>query len=116
MPNQLDEIVDFRQILFKIIGNWFLLVVSLCCAFIIAFAYNRYSVELFSAETSVLIKEEHSLPTASDLLYEKKNFKQKSLENKSLELKSYLLVHQTLEDLRFDISYFIEGNIKITET
>ena len=32
-----------------------------------------------------------------------------------LILKSYPLIHKTLEDLKFDIAYFLEGNIKVTE-
>ncbi len=116
MANQLDEIVDFRQFFFKLIKNWFLLVISLLLAFLIAFAYIRYTTQLFSAETSILIKEDNSLPSASDLLYEKGSTKQKSLENKELMIKSYPLVYKTLEELSFDIGYFIEGNIKVTET
>ena len=115
MANQLDEIVDFRQFFFKLIKNWFLLVISLLLAFLIAFAYIRYTTQLFSAEISILIKEDNSLPTASDLLYEKGSSKQKSLENKELMIKSYPLVYKTLEELKFDIGYFIEGNIKVTE-
>ena len=109
MANQLDEIVDFRRFLFKIIENWFLLTMSLLLAFSIAFSYNRYAISLFNSETSILIKEENSFPTASDLLYDKVTYKHKSIENKSLLLKSYPLIYNSLKDLGFDISYFIEG-------
>ena len=116
MPNQLDEIIDFRQFFFKIIKNWFLFIMFLLLSFSIAFAYNRYTPELFRVETSILIKEGDSMPTVSDLLYEKVSSKKKSLENKELLLKSFPIVNKTLKDLRFDIAYFIEGNIKVTET
>jgi hypothetical protein len=56
------------------------------------------------------------LSTASDLIYEKSFSKNKSLENKELMLKAYPLIYKTLQGLRFDIAYFIEGNIKVTET
>ena len=116
MANELDEIIDFRQFFFKIIKNWFLFTMFLLFSFAIAFAYNRYTPELFRVETSILIKEGDSMPTVSDLLYEKVSSNKKSLENKELLLKSFPIVNKTLKDLRFDIAYFIEGNIKVTET
>ena len=116
MANSLDEIIDFRQILFKIIKNWFWILLSLLVALTIAFAYNRYSTELFRSETSILIKEDNSLITASDLLYDQRYSSKKSLENKELMIKSYPLIYKTLQDLSFNIAYFIEGNIKGTET
>lgn len=116
MVNQLDEIIDFRQFFFKILKNWFLFAIFLLFSFAIAFAYNRYTPELFRVETSILIKEGDSMPTTSDLLYEKVSSHKKSLENKELLLKSFPIVNKTLKDLRFDIAYFIEGNIKVTET
>ena len=116
MANSLDEIVDFKQFFFKLIQSWHLFLFSLLFAFIIAFGYNRYSVEYFKVETSILIEDENSLATATDLLYDKVNSKNKILENKELMIKSYPLIYKTLSELSFNIAYFIEGNIKVTET
>ena len=115
MPTQLDAIIDFRQIFFRIIKNWFFFAISLFIAFSIAFAYNRYTYELYMVETSLLIKEENSIATASDLLNTRVPLNKKSIENKELMIKSFPLVYKTLQDLRFDISYYIEGNIKTSE-
>ena len=115
--NQLDEIIDFRQFFFKIVQNWFFFLLSLVLTFAIAYAYNRYTQELFLIETSILVKEDNSVATASDLLYEKTmKTSAMSLENKELVLKSYPLVYSVLKELEFDISYFIVGNIKVSET
>ncbi|MBT3571285.1 MAG: hypothetical protein HN498_02875, partial [Flavobacteriales bacterium] len=116
MANQLDEIIDFRQFFFKVIKNWPLFVMALLLAFSLAFAYNRYTHELYSVETSIIIKEDSAMPTASDLLYDNMSSNNVSLENKELMLKSYPLVHKTLKDLRFNIEYCIVGNIKVSET
>ena len=114
--SQLDDIIDFRQIFFKILKNWFLLLVSLILAFCIAFSYNRYSSELFGVEASIIVKEDDGLSNASDLLYDHVRSSNKIIENKELELKSFPLIYETLKDLKFNIAYFIEGNIKVTET
>ena len=111
--NQLDEIVDFKQFFFKIIKNWYFFVLSLLLAFTIAFAYNRYTHEVYKIETSILIHENNTIGNPSDLLYEKAMQTQHmSLENKELILKSYPLVYSTLEKLKFDITYYLVGNIK----
>ena len=115
--NQFDEIIDFRQFFFKIIKNWFFFLISLFLTFSIAYAYNRYTQELYLVETSILVKEDNSVASASDLLYEKAmKTKPMSLENKELVLKSYPLVYSVLEELEFDIAYYIIGNIKVSET
>ena len=116
MPNKLDDIIDFRQILFRVIKNWFFFVISLFIAFAVAFAYNRYTHELYLVETSVLIKEDNSIATAADLVSSKVSSNKRSIENKELMIKSFPLVYKTLQDLQFDISYYIEGSIKTSET
>ena len=117
MKSQFDEIIDFRQFFFKILKNWYLFVFSLVITLIIAFAFNRYTHEQYYSETSILIKEENSMLSASDLLYEKSlSSKQKSLENKTHLLRSYPLIYSTIEELKFDISYYIVGNIMVSET
>ena len=117
LNNQFDEIIDFRQFFFKIIKNWFFFLLSLFLTFAIAYAYNRYTQELYLVETSILVKEDNTVATASDLLFEKAmKTNTMSLENKELVLKSYPLVYSVLEELEFNIAYYIIGNIKVSET
>ena len=115
--NQFDEIIDFGQFFYKIIRSWHFFVLSLLFTFTIAYLYNRYSTELYLVETSILIEEDSSMGSASDLLYEKATGSSNiSIENKVLMLKSYPLVYSSLSDLGFDINYYILGNIKQSET
>ena len=117
MKSQFDEIIDFRQFFFKILKNWYLFVFSLLITLIVAFGVNRYTHERYYSETSILIKEENSVLTASDLLYEKSlSSKQKSLENKTHFLRSYPLIYKTIEQLKFDVSYYLVGNVMVSET
>ena len=63
-----------------------------------------------------MIKSDDDISSASDLIYEKVNSSNKILENKEQILTSFPLIFKTLSDLRFDISYFIKGNIKTSES
>ena len=117
MSNQLDEVIDFRQFFSKVLRHWVYFAFSLFFLLLVAFAYNRYSHELYFSETSILIKEENDMSNAFDLLYQKKGkVIQKTLENKELMLKSFPLINKTLKELRFDIEYYIVGNIMVTES
>ena len=115
--NQFDEIIDFRQFFYKIISNWYFFALSLLFTLAIAYLYNRYTNELYLVETSILIKENNSMGSASDLLYEKATGSSNiSMENKVLMLKSYPLVYSAVSDLGFDINYSTVGTIKESET
>ena len=85
---------------------------SLLFAFIIAFGYNRYSVEYFKVETSILIEDENSL-TATDLLYDKVNSKNKILENKEFMIKSYPLIYKTLSELNLILLILLKVILKL---
>ena len=114
MSGNLDEIVGFKQLFLKLLKNRYFVIVSLVLSFVLAFAYNRYSVEYFNVETSLLFKEDDKLSTIQ--LYDNSYDNDENLENKALLINSFPLVFKTLEDLKFDIAYFLEGNIKVTET
>ena len=112
-----DDIIDFKQFFFKLIKNWYFFILSLALTLAIAYAYNRYTHELYKIDTSILINEDNTSGNPSDLLYEKViRTQHMSLENKELILKSYPLVYSTLLELKFDIVYEIVGTVKITET
>ena len=116
MQNNINDVVDLKDIYFKIKKNWFLFAICILITLLIAFAYNRYSTNYYLVETSILIKSDDDISSASDLIYEKVNSSNKILENKEQILTSFPLIFKTLSDLRFDISYFIKGNIKTSES
>ena len=116
MPNQLDNIIDFKQFLYKLYYNWYYILLSLVIALIIAFAYIRYTTEYFVSEASVIIEEQSNSNLKSSFLPENVLTSSKNLENKKFLLTSFPLVSKTIKDLNFDIIYYIEGNIKVTES
>ena len=82
-----DELIDFKQFVFRIIHNWYYFLISLVLCICIAFAFNRYSKELFKVETSLLINEQSRVSSASaaEVLYSNDVFQRNTqLENKEL--------------------------------
>ena len=86
MDNSIDDILDFRQFLFRIFHNWYLFIISVFLMLIIAFGYNRYSHEQYLSETSIIIKENNSFFSASEMLYDRSNYNnpKNSIQNKEL--------------------------------
>ncbi len=115
--NSLDNIIDFREFLFKIINNWYYFLLSILFALLVAFGYTRYSHEFYKVYTKVHIHKDNSNTSAADVLYNSLNDnKESSLIDEISMFTSYPLVFETVSDLRFDVSYFLEGNIKTSES
>ena len=115
---QVDEIIDVRFFVFKLINNWFYFLISILFAIAIAFGVNRYSKEIFLAETTLLIQEKTSMAsTAAEMLYDSGLQQSKmGLKNEEIILKSSPLIYETVKNLGFDVSYFLIGKIKTSET
>ena len=115
--NSLDNIIDFREFLFKIINNWYYFLLSILFALLVAFGYTRYSHEFYRVSTKVHIHKDNSNTSAADVLYSSLNDnKEASLIDEISMFTSYPLVFETVSNLRFDVSYFLEGNIKTSES
>ena len=67
--NPSDNIIDFREFLYKILNNWFYFLLSIVLSVIIAFAYTRYSREYYKTSTKIIINSDNESSAASELLY-----------------------------------------------
>src|SRR5689334_3922410 len=94
---------------------WYLVVLSLVVALIIAALINRYSERVYPISASILIKENEENVGAkflydNELLNPYRNFL-----NEIYIMKSYPLLQEVVISLGFDVSVYREGNIKTTE-
>ena len=92
--NPLDNVINFRELMYKILNNWFYFLLSILLSLSIAFAYTRYSQELYKSTTKVLIKSDNESSSASDLLYNNLSKQNNSLKDESELFLSYPLVFQ----------------------
>ena len=100
--NTLDNVIDFREFVYKIRNNWFYFLLSIILALSVAFAYTRYSPEYYKSSTKVLINSENE--SASDIIYSNLSNKNNGSIIDEIKLFStYPLVLQTVSDLRFDV-------------
>lgn len=107
--------IDYKRVIYRASRYWYWVVLSLIVAVSIAFVRNRYATRIYPVTASIIIKETEETGVG-DLLY--KNSLSKPYRNYLNELyiiKSYPLIQGVLEDLNFDVSFFLEGNFLTTE-
>ena len=114
--NPLDNIIDLREFLYKILNNWYYFLLSILLALLIAFGYNRYSQELYRVSTKIQINKDDSNNSTTDVLYNTLNNNETSLKDEVSLITSFPIVFKTVSDLRFDIGYYLKGNVKTSES
>jgi capsular exopolysaccharide synthesis family protein len=107
--------VDIKRVLYRAVRYWYLIVLSIITALVIAFLVNRYSVRVYPVTASLIVKEAEDI-SGAELLYNNPllNFKRNYL-NEVYIIKSYPLVERVIEDLNFDVAFYREGNVLTTE-
>ena len=111
-----EEGIDFKNILAKAFSAWRLILVSVIISVIVAFVINRYSSEVYSAKSSIMIASEDESNGMQSLMAVVGNFNPRlEFENQMVVLKSRAMTLRTLHKLDFEISYFAEGRIKKQE-
>ena len=117
--SSLDNVIDFREFFYKVFNNWYYFLLSILLSILISYAYVRYSTEYYLVSTKVYVKKDNNNynSSAADILYKSLNeSKKSSIKDEVSMFTSFPLILQTVTDLRFDISYYLAGNIKTSET
>lgn len=112
-PNSLD----IKRILSRIIRHWYIIVICLVLAWSVAFIINRYSDRVYPSQISILIKESEEVSGSAELLYNNPLIDPyRNFYNEVYIIKSIPLIQKVVENLNFMISFYKEGQIKISES
>ncbi|WP_439883040.1 polysaccharide biosynthesis tyrosine autokinase [Pontibacter sp. MBLB2868] len=117
-PTIKDPGLDVQKLLNKALMHWYFIVASVMVGLLGAFLVNRYTIPQFEVQSTVMIsKPVDEGASAAAILYGSEVFKgSKSLSNEIMLLKTKALALKTLQQLDFGISYYQQGNVKLTET
>lgn len=119
IQNDEDNGFDFKKIVYTLLQYWpwFLGSVFLCLS--LAFLYLRYTTPVYRITSKVLIKDDKgsSSPGGStDLLNQLDIFNtNNNVNNEKQVFQTYYLVRKVVDEMKLNVSYFVEGNIKSTE-
>ncbi len=113
-----EESIDYKLIIFKILKNWYWLLLSVSIALTVVYLYNKYTPTTYQANTNVLINAEND-PYYRSSQNIKDGFglftETKILENEIIILKSYSLVHKTISQLNFGVTYYEDEGFIVNE-
>lgn len=112
----LDQNINIREQLEKYIIHWRWFVLGIFASLFLAFLYLRYTVPLYNATSTILVKDDRKGGLASELsafsdLGMLKGAKS-NVDNEIEVIKSRKLIKKTLNELGFNVIYINEGRIK----
>lgn len=114
-----EESINLKQLLFNYLRywKWFLLSAFLCLA--IAKLYLRYSIPIYKASATLLIKDKESGGLSSELSAFKEldllGSGSKNIDDEIEVLRSRSLAEKTIKNGLFNIKYILEGRIKSSD-
>ncbi len=107
--------IDIKRIAFQALRYWYVVVLSLGVALVIAFYQNRYAERIYPVTASIIILEKEET-SGAELLYKNAIVDQyRNYLNEPYILKSYPLIQRVIEELNFTVSFYTEGYILTTE-
>lgn len=109
--NQHEESFDIGLIIFKIIKYWYLIVISVALALVIAQFVIKFQQPKYRVKATLLIKDE-----MNDLFLQTAQLNTKrNLKNEIGILSSFEMAEKTINNLDFYVSYFKQGRVRLTE-
>ncbi|HUT63437.1 MAG TPA: polysaccharide biosynthesis tyrosine autokinase, partial [Anaerolineae bacterium] len=116
-----DDSIDFKRYLSLFISNWYWLAIALFISLSIAYGINRWSEEIYTVSSTLLIKDDQFGGGTSDLvnIFPGTNaFKsEQNLKNEIGILKSYSLNYRVMQELKdFHVVYVGVGRRSIVES
>lgn len=105
------------DVFYQVTNYWLLFALSMVVALAVAFAYVRYTEQIYKVSTSIMLKDEASKIEGMENLFKDLGIGsgKKNLENEIEVLKSHRIVRMAIDRLDFGVFYYAEGNIRTTE-
>ncbi|NCB08580.1 MAG: hypothetical protein EOM73_10485, partial [Bacteroidia bacterium] len=123
--NPVDEdTIDIKKIIFTVLRNWYWFVLSVVLFGGLAIAYNRYATPVYEICTTMLVEEEKvTSPLLGGGAGATSNIFQglgvmnsmRNISNQMVILSSTPIISKTLEELDFEVSYFAQGRVAVSE-
>ncbi len=114
-PKKAGIDLNFKRVLARAIRYWYIILLSVVAASVVAYLVNRYSTRIYPIRASIIILE-NAENAGSKFLYKNELINPtRNFSNELFIMKSYPLLQNVIEELNFDVSYFKEGSIKTTE-
>jgi len=110
-PNQFsddEDGVDYKRIIFLLLDKWYWIAICIFVALMCAFFYNRYSRQVYSIDTSIIVPENNKNLDLQNMLEKSVigGSADMSIGNEIELLKSYTLSRRVFEKLNWRTSWY----------
>ncbi len=99
----------------RVLRFWYIIVITLLVALAVAFIVNRYTTRIYPISASIIIRMPDENVGARFLYNNSLINPGRNYYNEFFIMRSYPLMQQVVEDLNFDVSFFVEGELKSKE-
>ena len=107
--------IDFKRVLARAIRFWYVILISLGIAIVVAFYNNRYTQRVYPITASILIREVQETGGA-ELLYKNSLIDPyRNYLNEPYIIRSYPLIEKVVRDLNFHLIFLNEGYVVTSE-
>lgn len=105
---------NIKRLIGKFLRFWYVFAISICLGLVIAKYVNWYENPVYGITAKVMIKDEN---IGKEQLLAQLNVDKpsKNIENEIEIIRSHNLMAKTLNELNFEVSYFLVGNVKVSE-
>ena len=112
-----DESIDFKRYISLFISNWYWFAIALFLSLSIAYGINRWSEEVYTVSSTLLIKDDQS-GALTDIFSGSAGFKnQQNVNNEIGILRSFSLNYRVMEKLpEFHVIYTAVGKRGVAES
>lgn len=117
MFEQKNTTKDLRSILYKYLRFWYLFVISGAISVAVAIIYLRYATPLYQSHTTIILKDDNKsggseLAVFSEIAAFNTN---RNMDDELFILKSKSLMERVVKELKLEIAFFIDGNVRDVE-
>ena len=113
-----ENLIPFKKFVFLTLKNWQWFILSISLSLMVSTLINRYSANIFSNSVKMNFNNSSNMiGTLESVLGENSSqLNSINFSDKIFMITSYPLVFKTINDLGFNIEYYIQGNIKSAES
>jgi capsular exopolysaccharide synthesis family protein len=109
-----DGFPDIKKIVFMVLSNWYLFVISIPICLASVFIYHRYIQDIYRGSVTIMIKSDEAKTISRAELIEGFGLspEMKSIENQTIILRSKKIVKRAIDKLDFAIDIYSDGVMK----
>jgi capsular exopolysaccharide synthesis family protein len=112
---QQGGLIDFKRVLARAIRFWYIIIIGLAVALIVAFYNNRYTKRVYQVTASIIIRETQEIGGA-EILYKNSLVDQyRNYLNEPYIIRSFSLIEKVVRGLDLHISFLQEGYVVTSE-